>query len=183
MLNFFVEISPLVAFLIGYKTRGIFVATLYMLILSVVSILVSYLISGQVNKVNVISTLILLVSGSLTIFSGNSVFIKLKPTILYSVFAFAFLFTNYYSKPAVKYVFGSIIKMSDEKKWAELNTRFMWFFVFMALLNEFVWRNFSENSWVNFKVFAVLPITLLFVALQIPFIVKHKIPDATDEEI
>ncbi|MDC0864602.1 septation protein IspZ [Rickettsiaceae bacterium] len=174
MIKFFSEIMPLVAFFIGYKMGGILNATLYMVVASVIAMVITYFYERKINKINLISTILLIMSAGLTLFSGNLIFIKMKPTILYCLFAITFLITNFKWKPAIQYALGSAIKFKDEKCWYVLNTRFMFFFLLMAFLNELVWRNFDENVWVNFKVFGAMPITLVFTMLQIPFIIKNK---------
>ena len=178
MLKFIAEFGPLVAFFIGYKMNGILEATLYMLIASVIGISITYIVKRQINKVTLVSTVLLLASASLTLFSGNSIFIKMKPTILYCVFATTFLVTNFKWKPAIKFALGSAIKFKEEKSWRILNIRFMWFFLTMAVINEFVWRNFPEGTWVSFKVFGAMPITLIFIMMQLPFIMKNKEADS-----
>ena len=174
MLKFFSEFGPLLAFFFGYKTGGILEATLYMLVISVTGIAITYICKRKINTINLISSGLLLISASLTLFSGNTIFIKMKPTVLYFLFAFIFFITNFKWKPAVQYVLGSAIKFKKEKNWHSLNLRFMWFFLIMAVTNELIWRNFDESVWVNFKVFGAIPITLLFIMLQIPFIIKNQ---------
>jgi len=180
MLKFITEFGPLIAFFIGYKTGGILEATLYMLIASVVGISITYIFERKINKVNLVSTGLLLVSASLTLFSGNSIFIKMKPTVLYCVFAVTFLITNFKWKPAIQFALGTAIKFKEEKNWRILNIRFMWFFLLMAVINELVWRNFLEDTWVSFKVFGAMPITLIFIMTQLPFILKNKMEDSAD---
>lgn len=175
MLKFLTEFGPLVAFFIGYGNNGILTATLYMLIASVIGIIVTYVTEKKINMVNIISSGLLLVSSSLTLFSGNTIFIKMKPTVLYTVFAVIFLVTNFKWQPAIKFVLGRAITLKEESKWRELNIRFMFFFIMMAITNEVVWRNFPEETWVNFKVFGALPITLLFTIIQMPFIMRNKV--------
>ena len=171
MLKFFAEFGPIAAFFVGYNNNGILTATLYMLIASVIGVIIIYVMEKKINMVNIISSGLLLISSSLTLFSGNSVFIKMKPTILYIVFALVFLITNFKWQPATKIVFGKAISFKEEAKWRQLNIRFM----VMAITNEIIWRNFAEETWVNFKVFGTLPITLLFMITQMPFIVRNKV--------
>lgn len=177
MIKFLIEFAPLVAFFLGYKSGGILNATLYLVVASVVAIIAGYILERKINKVNVISTIILLISASLTLFSGNSIFIKMKPTILYLIFSAIFFVTNYKWNPAIEYILGHAIKLKNREKWVLLNQRFMFFFLIMACCNEVIWRNFSEESWVSFKVFAVLPITFVFILSQMPFIMKHRIEE------
>jgi intracellular septation protein len=174
MLKFLTEFGPLIAFFIGYKNGGILEATLYMLVASVVGLIITYVKEKKVNTINLISSGLLLVSASLTLFSGNSIFIKMKPTILYVVFALIFLVTNYKWQPAIKFVLGKAITLKEDEKWKELNIRFMVFFLLMAIINETVWRNFPEETWVNFKVFGAMPLTLIFMTIQMPFLMRNK---------
>ena len=177
MLKFFTEFCPLIAFFIGYKTGGILNATLYILIASIISAIITYIQERKINMFNLISTGLLMLSGSITLLSGSSLFIKIKPTILYSLFAIIFLLTSFKWKPAIQYALGSNIIFKDPQKWKILNLRFMWFFIMMAIANEYIWRNFSEDIWVNFKVFGAFPVSLIFIFLQMPFILRNKIPD------
>ena len=175
MLKFFAEFGPIAAFFVGYNNNGILTATLYMLVASVIGVIIIYVMEKKINMVNIISSGLLLISSSLTLFSGNSVFIKMKPTVLYIVFALIFLITNFKWQPAAKIAFGRAISFKEEAKWRQLNIRFILFFVVMAITNEIIWRNFAEETWVNFKVFGTLPITLLFMITQMPFIVRNKV--------
>ena len=177
MFKFIVEFCPLIAFFIGYRAGGILEATMYLLVATVVGIVISYIKERKINKVSLVSSVLLLISASLTLFSGNSIFIKMKPTVLYCMFAMVFLVTNFKWKPAIQYALGSAIKFKETKNWRILNLRFMWFFLLMALVNEYMWRNFPEDTWVSFKVFGAMPITLIFIISQMPFIMKHKLAD------
>lgn len=177
MLKFITEFGPVIAFFIGYRVGGILEATLYMLVVSVISLLITYLKERKINSINLISSSLLFATASLTLFSGNSIFIKMKPTVLYCVFACVFLITNFKWKPAVQYLLGASIKFKEDKNWYSLNFRFMWFFILMACANEIIWRNFSEEIWVSFKVFGAMPITIIFILLQMPFIMRNKVSD------
>ncbi len=175
MFKFMTEFGPLIAFFIGYKIGGILNATLYMLVVSIIALFFTYIREKKVNIVNIISSGVLLFSASLTLLSGNSIFIKMKPTILYIIFAAIFLVTNFKWQPAIKFVLGKAISFKKEQSWKILNIRFMLFFLLMALANEIVWRNFSEETWVNFKIFWALPISFAFMIMQMPFIMRNKV--------
>ena len=113
--------------------------------------------------------------GGLTIYFDNPVFIYLKPTIINILFALALIFGKYFTKePILKKILGKSIGLSDQG-WKMLNNRWIYFFLVLALLNEIVWRTQSEEFWVNFKVWGIFPITLIFTAFQVPIINKHKI--------
>lgn len=176
MFKFISEIGPLAAFFIGYRIGGIQTATLYTLIVSILSLIASYLINGKVQIFALVSTGVLLVSASITLISGNAMFIKIKPTILYIIFGTAFLFSAIKGRPFIKYLFEKTIALRDAA-WLHLSYRAAIFFYVMAVLNEYVWRNYSEGAWVNFKVYGALPLTLVFILLQLPFVLNNKLPE------
>ena len=113
--------------------------------------------------------------GGLTIYFDNPIFIYIKPTIINILFGLALLFGKYFTdEPILKKILGNAINL-DEEGWRILNNRWMLFFFSLALLNEIVWRTQSEEFWVNFKVWGILPITFIFTAFQVPLINKYKI--------
>lgn len=171
------ELGPLILFFIGYKTGGIMYATAYMLVGCILALLITYIKDRTIHKMTLISSLLLLFSGSLTLFSGNAIFIKMKPTILYCIFASIFFFTNMRKKTAIEFVLGAKIQLREKRHWQTLNLRFMLFFITMAILNEMIWRNFTEETWVNFKIFGMMPIIFIFTMLQLPFIMKYRVPE------
>lgn len=172
-MKFLLEIGPLFIFFVTYKYSGMIAATAAIVVTSIISIIVGYMVDGKVSKPMLLSTGILLVTGAITIFSGDSTFIKVKPTLVYSLFAIILLVGNYLRKPLLKYAMEQALSMHD-KAWYLLSFRFAAFFVLMAIANEIVWRNFMESTWVSFKVFGALPITLLFVLSQIPFMMRNN---------
>ncbi|MGI4776368.1 MAG: septation protein A [Janthinobacterium lividum] len=174
MLKFITELGPLIAFFVGYKYGGIQTATLYMLVASIAGLVVYFLINRKIHNFALISSGILLISASITLITGNAVFIKIKPTILYVIFAFAFYVSALKNKPLMKYMLSSALPL-QEKCWNILSYRFSVFFSLMAILNELAWRNLEEITWVKFKVFGALPITLIFILLQLPLIIKNRL--------
>ncbi len=178
MLKFLSEFGPLIAFFVAYKYGNIQIAAFYMLIASVVGIGICYLIERKIQTFSLISSGVLLVSAGFTLISGNPVFIKIKPTILYVIFGGTFLVSALQKRPLMKYLLSGAISL-QEKSWHILSYRFSFFFLLMAIVNELVWRNYTEAAWVKFKVFGALPITLLFILLQLPFLLRNKLPDKT----
>lgn len=176
MLKFLSEVGPLIAFFIGYKYGGIQSATLFMLIVSLISLIAYYFINGKIHNFSLVSSGVLLISAAITLATGNSMFIKIKPTILYIIFGLAFLISALKNRPLMKYLLNSALPL-QESSWNILSYRFATFFLIMAIANEFIWRNFEESTWVNFKVFGVLPLTIIFILSQIPFLMKNKLPD------
>jgi len=176
MLKFLSEFGPLIAFFVGYKFGGIQGATLYMIITAVVSISLCYFIEGKVQTFSLISTGVLLVSGSITLLTGNAMFIKIKPTILYIIFGSTFLISTLKGTPFIKYLFNKTLPLQD-KAWNVISYNAAAFFYVMAIINDLVWRSYTEATWVKFKVFDVIPITLIFMLLHIPFVLRNKLPE------
>ncbi|WP_375326907.1 septation protein A [Candidatus Tisiphia endosymbiont of Nemotelus uliginosus] len=182
MLKLLSEFAPLVAFFTGYFYRGnIESATLYMLITSIVCISIYYLVEYKIPISTLISSGVLLVSASIALISGNSMYIKIKPTILYVIFGIAFFTTARKNNTFMKYMLKHFIQLED-RCWNILSYRTAGFFLFMAVLNELVWRNCAEATWVKFKVFGAIPVTIIFILLQMPFILKNKLPESSDQE-
>ena len=122
-----------------------------------------------------VSGILITFFGGLTIYFNDPIFIYIKPTIINIMFALALFFGKYFTKePILKKIMGNTIPLSD-LGWEILNKRWMYFFFGLALLNELIWRTQSEEFWVNFKVWGMLPITIVFTGFQISLINKHKI--------
>lgn len=174
--KFLCDYFPLIIFIVVYKFSSapdpLFLATLYLLVSSFIALIIAYILTKKIAKMPLISAIILGIFGGLTLISGDDLFIKIKPTLINLLFAI-FLFYGYFSRrPLIKHLFGESLKMED-KAWLILSLRWGLFFVFLALLNEFIWRNFSTDFWVNFKVFGVFPISMVFTISQVPFMIKN----------
>jgi intracellular septation protein len=113
-----------------------------------------------------------LVFGGLTLYLRDETFIKLKPTIVYAMFAGLLAVGLMLRKPLLELLFGSAFTLTEEG-WRRLTVRWIVFFVAMAVVNEVVWRNFSTDTWVSFKVFGFLPLTFLFALAQVPLLQRH----------
>ncbi len=173
MLKLLLEFGPIAVFFATYKYGDIFKATLYMVVVTMLSLLASYLIDKKISMPLMISGVVLLISGSVTLLSGDPMYIKMKPTIVYCIFGGILYAGYFYKKPLIKTVLGSAFIMT-ESNWMILTRRFAFYFFFMAITNEVIWRNFSESFWVNFKVFGAVPITLMFIFFQAPFLMRNK---------
>ncbi len=173
MLKLLLECGPIVIFFATYKSADIFKATLLMVITTCISLCISYMIDKKISLPLLISGIILLISGILTLVIGDPKYIKMKPTIVYIIFGFA-LYIGYVKKqPLMKPILSSVWQM-DDYHWLVFSMRFAYYFFSMALVNEYVWRNYSEKHWVNFKVFGMLPITLVFLLIQLPFLLRNQ---------
>jgi len=168
-----IELGPLLAFFAAWFLADIFWATGVLMAATLVSVVASKLLLGRVSPVIIVTAVLVVVFGGLTFWFGDAHFIKMKPTIINLLFAgvlFGGLLTG---RPLLKLLFGEAFNLTEEG-WRKLTLRWMLFFVVMAVLNEIVWRNFSEATWVNFKVFGILPLTLVFAMSQIGLIKRYE---------
>lgn len=153
--------------------KPIFPATAVFMAAIVISLIISWWIARKIPVMPLVSGIFVLLFGALTLWLHDDVFIKMKPTILNFLFAFILFGGLFFKKSLLGYVFDSAFQL-DKEGWRKLTVRWAWFFVFLAVINEIIWRNFSSNFWTNFKVFGVMPITILFMIMQIPLIIKHS---------
>ena len=168
-----IELGPLLAFFAAWFLADIFWATGVLMATTLVSVIASRVLLGRVSPVIIATAVLVVVFGGLTFWFGDAHFIKMKPTIINLLFAgvlFGGLLTG---RPLLKLLFGEAFNLTEEG-WRKLTLRWMVFFVVMAVLNEIVWRNFSEAAWVNFKVFGILPLTLIFAMSQIGLIKRYE---------
>jgi intracellular septation protein len=174
LLKLALDLGPLLVFFIGNSQFGIFPATGMFMVAVLVSLAVTYAIARRISPMPIVTGVVVLVFGGLTLWLNDELFIKLKPTIVNSIFAavlFASVMTN---RLYIKILFDNAFHLPDPA-WKTLTYRWIGLFVFLALLNEFIWRNFSTDFWVASKLWITVPITMLFGAAQLPFIMKHQI--------
>jgi intracellular septation protein len=152
---------------------GIFVATAVFMAAVVIALAISYALTRHLPVMPLVTAVVVLVFGSLTLILHDELFIKLKPTIIYLLFGGALLGGLALGKPVLGVVFDSVFHLTEEG-WRRLTLRWALFFLALAVLNEIVWRTQSTDFWVNFKVFGVVPLTFLFAALQYPLLQKYE---------
>jgi intracellular septation protein len=167
------------ATLVTGEHAGIFVATAVFIPAILAALAVSYALTRHMPMMPLVSAIIVVLFGGLTLFLQNETFIKLKPTIIYLLFGAVLLGGLAFRKPLLGMVFDSVFKLTDEG-WRKLTLRWAFFFLFMAALNEIVWRSFSTDTWVAFKVFGALPLTFVFAALQFPLLQRYAEKEAED---
>ena len=160
------------------ERAGIFVATAVFMVAIVAALVVSYVMTRHLPVMPMVTAIIVLVFGSLTLVLHDEHFIKLKPTIIYLLFGGVLLGGLAFGKPLLSMVFDSVFHLTEEG-WRKLTVRWALFFFALAVLNEIVWRTQSTDVWVSFKVFGVVPLTFLFGALQYPLLTKYATPEAT----
>lgn len=176
LLKLAVELGPLLVFFTGNWMKGIFWGTGLFIVAVVVSLIVSRILFGRVPTMPLVSGFFVIVFGGLTLYLQDDLFIKLKPTIVNALFA-AILFGGLlFKRSLLQHLFGEEFRLSEEG-WRKLTFRWACFFVLLAVLNEIVWRNFSNDAWVSFKVFGVLPLTLTFAIAQIGLLKQFELKD------
>jgi len=174
LIKSLIEIIPLILFFIANAKYGIIFATKTFVITTLIALIISYLYFKKISTPLLITTFLVLIFGGLTIFFKDPTFIKLKPTIVYFLFSL-FLFVGLALKKNFLQIYlSNLIKINDTG-WNILTKRWGIFFLLMALLNETIWRNFSTDFWVSFKVFGFLPLTIIFTLLQQNLIKKYSI--------
>jgi len=171
-----IDIGPLAVFFIFYTRSGLQASILPLMIATVIAVLFSYILEKKIPIMPTVGAGIVLIFGGLTIYFDNEVFIKMKPTIINLVFAVILYGGMLIRKPFLKILLGAALKL-EEEGWRILTNRWIGFFIALAILNEIVWRTQSTDIWVNFKVFAILPITFIFTMTQFPLIKKYQIED------
>jgi len=173
-LKMALDLGPLLIFFAANAVAGIFAATAVFMIAITISIALSIVIERKVSPMPVLTCVLVLIFGGLTLWLSNENFIKIKPTILYSMFAAVLVGGLAFNRLFIKYLLGQTLHLADPA-WRALTWRWSIFFLALAVMNEYVWRNTSTDTWVAFKVWGVFPMTLLFALSQTPFIARHQI--------
>ena len=174
--KFITDFGPLVIFFYYYysSNKDISVAIPPLIVATIISLILVWIIEKKISPMPLVSGILITLFGGLTIYFNDPIFIYIKPTIINILFALALFSGKYFTKePMLKKILGKSIPLND-LGWEILNKRWMLFFLGLAFLNEFIWRTQSEEFWVNFKVWGMLPITLIFTAFQIGIINKYK---------
>ena len=177
LLKFVTDFGPLLVFLLFYynSDKNLEIAIPPFIIATILALTVVWILEKKIPMVPLIGGILITLFGGLTIYFNNPIFIYIKPTIINILFGLAILFGKYFSKePVLKKILEKSLSLTDEG-WKILNDRWMYFFFSLALINEIVWRTQTEEFWVNFKVWGLLPITFVFSAFQISLINKYKI--------
>ena len=177
IIKFLTDFGPLVIFFTIYfkGENDLKVAIPPFIIATLIALAVVYLSEKRIPMVPLLSGLLITLFGGLTIYFDNKIFFYMKPTIINLLFAAVLFFGRYFTqKPLLKIFFQNAFELEDEG-WKKLNNRWIGFFIFVAMLNEIVWRTQSEPFWVNFKVWGLLPISFVFAASQVPLINKYKL--------
>ena len=179
-LKLVLDIGPLVLFFAANARFGIYAATGSFMVAVLIALAVSYALTRHIAIMPVVTAVIVLVFGGLTLFLHNDLFIKLKPTIIYVLFGGTLLAGLALGKPFLSILFDQVFHLTDEG-WRKLTWRWVMFFFALAVVNEIVWRTQTTDFWVSFKLFGVVPLTFLFGALQYPLLTKYAAPEPAPE--
>lgn len=166
------EFLPLAVFFLAYKLHGLMAATAAIIAATLLVLAFTWFHERKVAAMPLITGVMVTLFGGLTLILQDDTFIKMKPTFVNLIFAAILGVGLLYGKPLLKPLLEAALSLSDTG-WRKLTFRWMLFFIALAALNEIVWRSFSEAFWVNFKVFGMMPLTLVFMAFQYPLIKRH----------
>ena len=191
LLKLALELGPLMVFFFA-NARGewlagkfpalasfggpIFIATGLFMIATAIALAVSWALTRTLPIMPLVSGVVVFVFGGLTLYLQDDVFIKMKPTIINTLFGVVLLGGLWFGKSLLGYVFDSAFSL-DPEGWRKLTLRWGLFFLFLAVVNEIVWRSFSTDAWVAFKVWGIMPITLVFTFSQMPLIMRHSLDE------
>ncbi|MFN3318643.1 MAG: septation protein A [Allorhizobium sp.] len=191
VLKMALELGPLLIFFFG-NLRGewlaktfpgltaiggpLLIATALFMAATVLSLIISKIVFKHLPVMPFVSGIVVMVFGGLSIWLQDETFIKMKPTIVNTLFGVVLLGGLAFGTSLLGYVFNAAFQL-DAEGWRKLTLRWGIFFLFLAVLNEVVWRNFSDDVWVSFKVWGTMPITILFTLAQMPLIMKHSLED------
>lgn len=191
LLKLALELGPLLIFFFA-NSRGewlagvlpflgniggpLFIATALFMVATAIALALSWMLTRSLPIMPLVSGVIVLVFGALTLWLQNETFIKMKPTIVNGLFAAVLLGGLLFGRSLLGYVFDAAFRL-DAEGWRKLTLRWGLFFVFLAIANEVVWRGFPTDTWVAFKVWGIMPLTIIFTMAQMPLIMRHSLED------
>ena len=193
-LKMVLELGPIVLFVLSYNfgdrliaafdlgepfSRPIFLATAVIMVSTLVAIAVSWNITRTLPAMPIVTAVVVSIFGGLTLYLQDDTFIKLKPTIINTLFGVTLIAGMLMGRSFLKIVMGPAFQL-DEAGWNKLTWRWGFFFLVLAVVNEIVWRNFSEAFWVGFKFWGMTGLTMAFVASQLPMMMQHALEEESD---
>jgi intracellular septation protein len=180
-LKLVLDLGPLLIFFAANSRFGIFAATGAFMAAILIALAVAYALTRHLPIMPLVTAVVVVVFGTLTLVLHDELFIKVKPTIIYVLFGGVLLVGLAFGKSLLGVVFDSVFHLTEEG-WRKLTLRWALFFLALAVLNEIVWRTQTTDVWVSFKVFGVVPLTFLFAALQYPLLTKYAAPETAETE-
>ncbi|NBX02861.1 MAG: septation protein A [Alphaproteobacteria bacterium] len=175
---FLCDFGPLICFFATNKFYGLLVATSVLIAATALSLIYMYVRHKRVPFMPLFSGAMVAIFGGITLLLHDEFYIKIKPTVLNLLFAAILLGGVMLKKPMLKYLLGEALQLADEG-WMKLSARWGFYFIFLAALNEFIWRNFTTDFWVNFKVFGMMTCTILFTLTQLPLMKRYMVEEGS----
>jgi len=173
------DLGPLLVFFLAFQFYGIYAATGIFMGAILLALVAHYILEGSLSVMPLATAALVFIFGGLTLYLQSDTFIKMKPSVLYLVLGLVLLIGLLCNKLFIKTVFQEAFSLT-ETGWKKLSVRWAFFFISLAALNEVMWRNFSTEAWVKFKVWGIMPIILIFTFLQMPFMRKHEMNDVQE---
>ena len=178
LLKMLLEVGPIAVFFLVNSSRGIFWGTGAFMLATVVALAASRRLLGRIPIMPLVSGAFVLVFGGLTLILQDELFIKMKPTIVNTLFALILLGGLAYGHAFLKVIFGEVFKLTEEG-WRILTLRWALFFVLLAVLNEIIWRSFSTDFWISFKIWGIMPLTMVFAVAQVGLLKRYELGSKT----
>jgi intracellular septation protein len=178
LLKLAIEMGPLVAFFAANAWGGIFWATGVYMIAAAIALAISWMLTRRIAIVPIVTLGFVVAFGALTLILADETFIKVKVSIINALFGAILMTGLAMGRPLLKLAFGEAVKL-DPEGWRKLTIRWSLFFFAMAGLNEVVWRTVTTDAWVNFKVFGLLPLTVIFALSQVRLMQRHMVEEAS----
>ena len=177
IIKFLTDFGPLLIFFLIYFNyeQSLEIAIPPFIIATLIALIVVYFLEKRIPMIPLLSGILITLFGGLTLYFNNNIFFYMKPTIINLLFAGILFFGKYFTKKSLLELFFQNTLKLESEGWEKLGYRWICFFIFMAILNEIVWRTQSEAFWVNFKVWGLLPISFLFAITQVPLINKYRL--------
>ncbi|MGO3929075.1 septation protein A [Rhodopseudomonas pseudopalustris] len=175
------EVGPLLVFFFVNAKFHLFVATGAFMVAVLVAIAVSYWVTRHIPMMTIVTAVVVIVFGALTLLLQDETFIKMKPTIIYTLFAAVLGGGLLFGRSFIAIMFDQMFNLTPQG-WRTLTWRWALWFLAMAVVNEIVWRTQSTDFWVAFKVFGMVPLTMAFAVTQMPFIKRHQLEPVTLEQ-
>jgi intracellular septation protein len=180
LLKMLLEIGPLVVFFAANAvTKNIYWGTGAFMAATIVALVVSRALFGRLPIMPLVSGVFVLFFGGMTLWLQDAIFIKLKPTIVNTLFAAILLGGLAFGQSFLRHILGEVFKLTSEG-WRILTFRWAIFFLLLAVLNEIVWRNFNENFWIGFKMLGVMPLTAIFGIAQLGLLRRHAVSETSN---